>query len=214
MSTAYDDRPFGPGQVENGVNADSNPVLRHWLGRKARFDDCDYTVSGLASGRSPLSACDLEAVCLRNNSGITLQGKQLVQVTRTGREAVKDVIGYGNRMTLPGLVVVDPFLPSSGVPTGYCFWGFIKGVMLLKTPMVDADYNGDVAAFAPLCCVTAEFTTATTAGRIANLTLPGQTGATTSALVALNTIGRALSAKTTANTNVDILVAVNIPWLY
>ncbi len=213
MSAEYGNMPCGLGEYENCVNADSNPVLRHWLGRRATFKDLDYSISGLVSGRSQLSGYDIEAIFLRNNSGVTLYPGYLAQVARTGREAVKEVIGYNNRADTHGCVLVDQWLPSTGVPNGYGFWGIIKGVVTAKTPMVDTDFNGDVAAFAPLVCVTAQFTTATTAGRLANITLAGQTAATASLNYMAGIVGRALSTKTTANTNTSLLVALNIPWI-
>lgn len=209
----YDNGPMGIGEIENGVNADSNPVLRHWLGRRRTFSDLDYSISGLTRGRSILSGHDLEAVCLRNNSGITLYGGHLAQLARTGRESRKEVIGYNNRATTHGCVMIDPFLPATGVPNGYLFWGIVKGIVTGKTPALGSSFNGDIAAYAPLVCVTAEFTTATTAGRLANITLAGQTASTDSVNVALGIVGRALSAKTTNQTFDNIMVALNIPWV-
>lgn len=214
MPADFDNGPFGIGKVENGVNADSNPVLRHWLGRRRDFHDLDYSVTGLTSGRSLLSGNDLSAICLRNNSGITLIGKQLAMVTQSGRDAVKNIAGYGNRNTSQGLVVVDPWLPATGVPNGYLFWGFVKGVLTVKTPLDGATFNGDIAAMAPLVCVTETATTGgTTAGRACGVTLAGQTAATASVQVAAAIIGRALSARTTGETNADLLALINMPWI-
>lgn len=214
MASEYDNGPMGLGEVENGVNADSQAVLRNWLGRRRTFTDLDYSISGLTSGRSQLSGYSLDAICLRNNSGITLSPKMLAQVARSGRDAVKEVIGYGATYTTQGLVLVDPFLPSSGVPNGYIFWGICNAVALCKTPMAGAGFNGDIAAMAPLVCATAAATTGTTAGRVCNVTLPGTTGATDSYNFALSVVGRALSARTTGETNADILVALKSPWVF
>lgn len=204
MATAYDDRPFKLGETENGVNADSNPVLRNWLGRRCRHDDVDYSVSGLTSGRSPLSAYDLVSIVLRNDSGITLLPKQLVQVSLAGgRVAVKDVKGYGNAAQALGLVFVDPWLNgTTGVPNGYLFHGIVQGVMLVKTPMAGAAFDGDIAIGDPLVCATTSTTTTSGAGRVAKMAAGDEH----------DVLARALSAATTAQTNTEILAIVNCPW--
>ena len=69
-----------------------------------------------------------------------------------------------------------------------------------------ADMSADVAAGGWVVALTAATSGATTAGRVAPQVLTGATAAL--AAMVQNRIGRALTAKTTANTNADMLVLV------
>jgi hypothetical protein len=76
----------------------------------------------------------------------------------------------------------------------------------MKTPTAGADFNGDIAAGAPLVAATGTTSGNSTGGRVSNVTLPGQTGETAAFSAAANLVGYALSARTTGVTDADILV--------
>ena len=141
---------------------------------------------------------------VRNVSGFALQPKRLVS-WKAGYRGLR-VAGYVAVDNAEVAGVVDPDLPAAGVATDDLFWLFTRGPVVVKTPLAGAAGNvfdeGDV-----LCALTAVTTGATTAGRL------GKVASASTALAAsveFNRIGRAISAATTANTNADLLVDLNI----
>lgn len=107
--------------------------------------------------------------------------------------------------------VVDEFLPSSGVPVNDLFWLVVKGPVLMKTAL-EANANNVISLDDRLYALTAVTSGATTAGRVVTWALTATSTGTTNGTLTqdiLNHFGTAMSAKTTANTNADILVDCN-----
>jgi hypothetical protein len=94
--------------------------------------------------------------------------------------------------------VVDDQLPSGGVADDDLFWIVRSGPCLLLNDIASGA-STVITEGSVVGALTAATSGATTAGRIANLTVT--TGDTIT-----NKLGRAMSAKTTANTNADVLV--------
>ena len=93
------------------------------------------------------------AVLLENNSGAAALPKQMYQLRDDGNatydlitevDAVCDTIGQDT------VVLADSWLPSTGCPDGYCFWGICKGPAIAKTPQAAGDFYGDIAIGDPL----------------------------------------------------------------
>jgi hypothetical protein len=105
---------------------------------------------------------------------------------------------------------VDEYLAAAGVPNGDLFYVVVEGPGLCVTAL-EADANNSIAENDILFCLTAVTSGATTAGRVRPLNAGGTFSAAettdgTSLKAMHNAVGRALSAKTTGQTNGDILV--------
>jgi hypothetical protein len=149
----------------------------------------------------------VRCMIVRNVSGITLLPKRLVTLQTAGTDGkflIGRVDGYVTTDGQEGYPV-DEYLPSTGVVNGDLFWVVIDGPALVITDLAGGVNNsinvGDV-----LTGLTAATSQATTAGRVKKQVLTGATAPL--AVEVMNRIGRALSAKTTAQTNNDILVDV------
>jgi len=147
----------------------------------------------------------IECMMVRNESGINLLPGYAVSWTAGSR--FKSVDGYVTVTAGEAAGIVDPYLKAAGVRDDDIFWLVRKGQVNVKTSLAGNAENviseGDI-----LYALTAATSQATTAGRV--IAFAATTG-TTSALQQLyNRIGRALSAKTTAQTNADVTVDVNI----
>ncbi len=201
--------PFQLGETLKGtMPGDSSTLINNdKLGVRHAFPHVDYSITGNTQSRSLLSGHKICAIALRNESGVTLLGKRLALLTLTaGYSQLKSVDGYARPYLVGKTILIDPWLPSGGVADDDIFWGIYQGPAMCLTPTVAADFVGAVTAGAPLVAATAATTQTSSAGRIANITLPGQTGDTQSVSAALNLIGFALSTKTTDLTNSDLLV--------
>ncbi len=204
--------PMNVGETLTGTDADANLIHTDKLG-------LPYVIplnrlTNLQRGnKSRLSYKPLIGVLLRNTSGAALLPKRLGQLSRTaGYGMCQNVDGYSTTYANFGVVLIDPYLPSTGVANNDIFWGFIGGQLPVLVPMAGADFYGDIAVNAPLVSSTGTTTGATTSGRISNITLAGQTAATVSVQTALGYVGRALSARTTQETTAgtDLLVDLGI----
>ncbi len=195
--------PFDRGEYEATAGA-----LDHLIGKEWVFEDVDYSQRGTKPARTnrPVT-CRL----VRNDSGGALLPKRLGVFSTVAGEygAVIDgmtSVSYGEGYP------IDEFLPSAGVPDGAYFWIVVKGPAVVLTPIAGSEFNGDISIGQRLVALTAATSGATTAGRVAaeNITASTQTADYSQILdEAANRIGRALSAKTTGNTNSDILVEID-----
>lgn len=149
--------------------------------------------------------------CVRNMSAAPLLPKQCVQLLKTNPGRV-DGTGV---TTGQKVVAVDEFLPAAGCPQYDLCWVVVQGPAMVKTPMTGALFAGaDIAAGDPLTAASTNSgstQTGTTAagGRVATIQpLAATDVASTEAavLLAARLMGCALSARTTGETNSDILV--------
>lgn len=136
-------------------------------------------------------------VLVRNVTGSALLPKRLVKWA-TGYRGMR-VDGYVRLDYDEAAGVVDENLPAAGAPDNHLFWICTKGPHLVKTALAGSALNviteGDI-----LVALTAVTSGSTTSGRVftAASTMTGNQ--------ALSAVGFAMSAKTTANTNADVLV--------
>lgn len=167
-------------------------------GSSAAFADDDTTSSGPSTRNSGrLTHC----ILVRNSSGISLEPKRVVKWASGQRG--KRVDGYGNATAENVAGVVDDRLPAAGVASNDLFWLMVKGPALVKTAL-EANANNVISDNGVLVALTAATSQATTSGRVVGQTLTGATQNLANQIQ--NRIGRAMSAKTTANTNADVLV--------
>lgn len=164
------------------------------------FDDVDPTVTtGAKTKRS-----NRQSTCLlvRNVAAAALLPKFTVKWASGYRN--KRVDGYCSSTNEACAGVVDEFLGSAGVAVNDLFWLVVKGPTLMVTPL-SGDSANVIAIDDLLGALTAATSGATTAGRVGVIAL---TASGPGGLAVHNAFGRALSAKTTANTNADVLVDV------
>lgn len=171
-------------------------------GTKKDFADVEPVTSGPASARSgDTVTCRL----VRNSSGITLAAKRVVK-WKSGYRNLR-VDGYCSVDFENVAGVVDDKIPSSGVADGDLFWLMQRGPALVKTSL-GGNATNVITEGSILAALTSAASTSTTAGRVQ------QVAATSSVTAAIdgysNRIGRAMSAKTTANTNADVLVDLDL----
>lgn len=141
---------------------------------------------------------------VRNVSGFALEPGRLVSWAPGFRGT--RVAGYARLDGQEVAGVTDSFLPATGVANNDLFWVLRKGPALVRTPLAGNATNvfgeGDVVG-----ALTAITSGAATAGRL------GQVASASTVLahsVMANRIGRAISAATTAMTNAEILIDLEI----
>ena len=137
---------------------------------------------------------------MRNEAGITLEPKRAVK-WQAGYRGTR-VDGYCSSTAEECAGVVDDQLSSSGVAANDLFYIVRNGPCFVKTDLAGGAANviaeGDL-----LVALTAASSQATTAGRIAS-------GSSANAAHVLNRLGKAMAAATTAQTNHDLLVDLDI----
>lgn len=164
-----------------------------------------------ADRKNKRNSGDVLAILVRNVSTIALlpgmactwkAGFRNRRVDGKSRTTAQEVAGF-----------VDDHLPSAGVPVGDLFWLIVEGECLLKTPVAGADFGGDIAEGDILYALTMAASTGTSAGRVTRYVGTfGDTHTTngTAAAILMNRFARAISAKTTAQTDADILCHVKL----
>jgi len=194
--------PFSRGETfYNGATIDSNDLGgTHLEGKEWVFEDVNPH-TGVARTNKYVTVR-----VMRNSSGIALLPKRIgaceIDAT-TPDEWGRRVAGYTTTTAAHGKPI-DEYLPAAGVPANDLFYIVMDGPAVVLTSL--SDLSADVAAGDWLVAITAATSQATTAGRVA---LQDLTGATANlAVQIMNRIGRALSAKTTQNTNADLLLEV------
>lgn len=157
---------------------------------------------------------DVEGIIVRNMSGIALLPGMIVQ-WKSGYRGTR-VDGYVRTTAQNAAGVVDDFLPSAGVPHGDLFVLITKGPVLLKTAYDNTPWTVDITDGALLYAMTAAASTSTAASQNAGRAIPwggtfsaAQTTDGTAGNILANSFGRAMSAKTTAQTNANLLANVN-----
>lgn len=139
---------------------------------------------------------------VKNAAGVTLYGKQPVQLSADGRE----IAGYATR-TSQQAPVLDDSLAAAGVVSNDVCFVIVKGPCTVKTAPV---LTGVLVAGSRIV-----------AASIANSTGAGTTNAgvdlvavatnfTDAATIPLGVIGRAITAATTNNTKTDVRVIVDV----
>lgn len=189
------------GQTFSGGTPDAIGQSVGVEGTRIQFKDEYRSGNGVLVKRSSRL---IDAVLVRNVSGIALTpGRQVVW--KAGSRG-KRVDGYTTTTAQEVAGIVDDQLPSAGVASNDLFWLIRKGPCLIKTPLAGDSGNvfseGDV-----LVALTAATSQATTAGRPAVLAVAATTN---TALAIVNRFARVMSAKTTANTNSDMLVDLEL----
>jgi hypothetical protein len=182
---------------------DSASVNSQSAGCEREFEDLDYDDVKRGRRTNHIVRCRW----VKNSSGIALLPGYLV-VFKAGTNRT-EVDGYA-RLTAADAVVADEWLPAAGVPNGSYFWVVVHGPTVCITDPA-AGANNLLPEDTVLVALTAAASTvSTTAGRIAPQDLTGATAVLGGQIQ--NALGRAMSAKTTANSNAEILMFFSKRW--
>jgi hypothetical protein len=187
-------------------------ATNHLLGKEWAFEDLEYGSPPTLESRT---GHRVVVRLVRNISGGALLPKRLVTLADPATSGYTvygaEVDGYAN-VSAEHCYPVDEFLPAAGVADDDLFYIVVEGPAMVLSSL-SGDANNVVTVGQALVAQTAVTSGATTSGRaiaIANLE------AATNTITAINDwvnaqkniIGRAMSAKTTGNTNADLLVMV------
>src|SRR4051812_27789861 len=199
--------PFDRGQTfYNGATIDTNDLGGLSLeGQEFEFEDINWSSSSSPGAKPARTNRRVRVRVVRNVAAIALLPKRLVTFQLSGVNYGARVDGYAD-VTSERSFPVDEYLPAAGVPVNDLFYIVVHGPALVLTPL--AALANVIAVGDRVAALTAATSGATSAGRVTPLA-----GAVTGPdLVAevINTVGYALSAKTTANTNADLLVEVGL----
>lgn len=204
---AYENPPFPRGQtLVNGAYTISSSDLpglsvegKEWL-----FEDIDLNSS---SGQVKPHRTNhrVRCVAVRNTSSVAMRPKAIVTFAATAGLNRSRVDGMCDVTAEKCCGVVDEYLSSTGIIQYDIGWVVVEGPSLMLTSLSgDATNVFDVGTI--MVALTAASSGATTAGRPAPQDLTGATA--TLAAQIQGRVGEAMSAKTTAQTNSDILAYV------
>jgi hypothetical protein len=175
-------------------------------GTMAQFKE--YTDAGAVGADSTTTNNAVLCRLVRNVSGITLEGKRLV--TWAAGHIGKRVDGYATTDYNADVAGVLDERLTSGCPANDMCWMVVQGPTLVKSAL--SDYGADLAALGRVAAITAATSQATTAGRIQpfSVTSSYTTAATETHTKILGIIGRAISGRTTNNTDADVLCYIDL----
>lgn len=178
-------------------------------GLEALFDDVNPTTGVRRSNAK------VRCRIVRNVSTVALLPKYLVTLQASAGVSRGRVDGYCITTGAARAYPVDEYLPSSGVPVNDLFWIVVEGPALCVTSRVGADSNSFAVHARMIAQTAAASTVATTAGHIGAMIAADLSAATSGVVdftslfdVSRNVVGKALTAKTTANTDADVLVDI------
>lgn len=209
MYYAHAEPPMGLGETLSGTITQGGTTTllnEEKLGMVHVFRAKPYTATNAVGGKQQYTGKPIVAVLLRNTSGITLLGRRFGQLSRTaGYVMTKEVDGYSTTLANQGIVLIDSYLPSTGVLDDDIFWGIVRGPATVLMPLLGSDHTADIAVNDPLVAATGTTTGATTSGRVTHYrafnATAGETGAPHQAFrQAYACVGRAMSAKTSQET--------------
>ncbi len=195
----------GPNRTADSTGTQSKSVE----GSVKVFKDIDY--SGTTGVNALRSNNDVHCILVRNTSGVALLPK--MAVTWKAGQRGKQVDGYADFSPDRAIAgIVDEWLPAAGVANNDYFWLVVKGPTLALTAK-EADGTNVIEVDDWLVNNTAAASTfSTTGGRV--IPAISVAGVTTNITFAnsnqLYKFARAMSAKTTANTNANILIFVDL----
>ena len=200
--------PIG-GTFFAGGTTDSTSGVE-WEGREFDVEDLDYTTNP-AKPRAFSNGTEIKRVRVVRNvcvsgSGGTTTGLLLpgMLVTFKAGKYGKQVDGYACTTAVEAYPV-DEFVVSTGVPINDLFYIVVSGPAAVNTSLA-ANGEDVFSAASVLVALTAATSGATTAGRVSAQDLTGATALLGNQLQ--NRVGVALSASTTANTNVTKLAFI------
>lgn len=151
-----------------------------------------------------------KSIQVRNVSGIALLPGRICSFSSGffGRR----VDGYTTTTAAAAAGVVDPSLPSAGVPNGDVFHLMVSGPCLVRQAL--SNFGADLAQDDWVYAITGATSQCTTSGRFDRwVGTFGDTHTTngTQGNILLNRIGRAMSTSLTSDTNANRLIWLDLP---
>ena len=201
--------PFSRGEtIYNGETIDTNDLMgADILGKEWVFEDIDPTDPSTRR-TSRYVRCRL----VRNVGAIALLPKRTVRFQLTAGDSYgAEVDGYTTTTGERGYPL-DEYLPSEGLLVNDVGWIVVDGPAIVVTALANGQGNS-IAVGDPIAALTAATSGATTAGRasmqfILGAATSGNTDYITQFDEFRNYFGRALSARTTNETDLDVLIEV------
>lgn len=200
--------PMELGETLKGTDADSNLINGHWLGQRFTFP-ANRLTGNIRGAKDRFSGRTITAMLVRNLMSGAILGKRVVKLREGG--------GYGDFEGANGYACVkadehvafsDPNLPSAGCAANDIFWVILEGPTTVLSPFAGGGFDKAIAVGDPLVAATGTTTGTSDEGRVSvgGVLAGGSLAATEAYKHARNNLGRALSARTTGETNAEILV--------
>lgn len=197
MSSKDDALPFPRGSYSGSGE------FVHLEGREYIVND-DSPQAGVTAQRTGRS---VRVRLVRNVAGFNILPKRLVSFKAQAGKYGSYVDGYAD-VTAEHCYPVDEYVSAAGVPDQSLFYITVEGPATVLTDLAGGA-NNVITVGMLLVSLTAVTSGATTAGRVAPYNVQADTTTNiANAAQIVNRIGRALTAKTTANTNADVLVDI------
>ena len=205
--------PFNRGETFFGIGgtvitATQDPL--QLIGHDWEFEDINWALTGAVGAKQLRSQRRVTCRVVKNIAGIALLPSRVANastVQTDGRTFENSIDGYTTTSAAFALGVVDEWLPAAGVAANDFFYIVTKGPTTILTDLAGGA-NNVFSVGTVVVALTAATSQATTAGRIYPQDLTGATSLLGNQVQ--NAIGRALSAATTANTNIGLLVDVRM----
>lgn len=198
----------------NGGTIDTNDLgAAELLGQIKVFEDINW--GSTQNVKPSRSARKVAVMLVRNLSGVTVYAKEAVFVD----PVTHGITGKCNSLGAE-CFLVDEFIGPNGVPANDVCWVVVSGPAMGKTPMTGAEFQaasiskGDRLYGGTTSGASTAAGTTTPAGRLNAHTATALTTVAQGAAIldaAANLVGKALTARTSGETNADILVDVGRP---
>jgi hypothetical protein len=204
----YSEPPMELGLTLKGEDADGNLINGDKLGMRYVFPASRLT-GNIRGSKARFTGRSITAMLVRNESGFAMLGKRVAKLKESG--------GYGDFEAIDGYCAVkadahcvftDPFLPAAGCADDDIMWVILEGPTTVLTPFEAGGWDKAIVAGDPLVGATGSTTGTSGVGRVSagGVLAGGSLAATEAFNHARNNLGRALSARTTGETNAELLV--------
>jgi hypothetical protein len=189
--------PFARGETfYNGDTIDATDLGgEHLEGKEWVFEDVHPETGVVRTGRS------VRCRVVRNTAAIALLPARLASFEASDKEYGSRIDGYATTLAAE-CYPIDEYLPTTGVVVNDLCYIVVEGPSEVKTNLA-GDATNVFSAGSWGVAATAATSGATTAGRVEVQVLTGATAALANQV--MNRIGRALTARTTNNTDTDTL---------
>jgi hypothetical protein len=203
-----DTPPMELGQTLAGTDSDDNLINSDKLGLRYVFPAV-ATTGTIRGQKGRKTGRTITAMLVRNTAAFAILGKRVVKLTEAG--------GYGDLSAVNGYTCVkaddhcafsDPGLPSAGCAANDIMWVILEGPTTVLAPHVGGGFDKAIAKGDPLVAATGTTTGTSDEGRVSvgGVLAGGSLAATEAYIHARNNLGRALSARTTGETDGELLV--------
>jgi hypothetical protein len=174
-------------------------------GKEYTFEDIDPR-AGTSGATARRTSRSVRCRIVRNVGTLTLLAKRAVMVGSTAGKVWSTIDGNGFNTDPDDIQgIVDEYLPSTGcLPNDLCYI-VVRGPSLCLTGLA-GDATNVINVKDRLVVLAGTSSGSTTSGRVGTQILTGATAPLAKQIQ--NVLGRAMSAKTTSNTNNDLLVDV------